>query len=178
MKTEYTPSLISEKMAAAANSDSDVEWSDDDLFEQLASDYQPTNVLNRQIDFASHNSTTNDSNEHEEEEDRATPTPSESDSEGSADDTTTMDVDEEDTTSDSDIYGNEALRDTLKMLDELDIPQFDFVANETVHCQPPFSPKRPVGPHHELPVTATPIQYFELYYTEELLTKVSVKLEM
>jgi hypothetical protein len=63
------------------------------------------------------------------------------------------------------------LLSVLHLLDT-EKPDFNFqpVQNHN-HLIPAFDSSN-VGPQHDLPLTATPLQYFQLYYTDSFLQQV------
>ena len=92
--------------------------------------------------------------------------------------------DEEDTTAD-DIIENEStdtavldrkveeLRTVLQLLDDEE-PAFDFQAEKNDnHLLPPFQPAADVGSHHVPEQCTTPLELFQLFYSDSLLERVS-----
>ena len=65
------------------------------------------------------------------------------------------------------------LRTAFQDLESRDLPNFDWQKTEKVMCMPAFTPDRPYGPVTTMPANSEPIDYFQRFYDDELLEKVS-----
>ena len=67
----------------------------------------------------------------------------------------------------------EELRFVFDTLDMESVPDFDnWEQTESVFCQPPFTPSTTPGPTSSYPADMKPIDFFNLFYDDELLQKV------
>jgi hypothetical protein len=150
--------------------DSDSSWSDDDLFMGLVWDERPSrphNVANLQPDLSEEvaaNDQSTAADDDSDEDDNAS---------GTEDDSrpgrpTSMHTD----ASDEDLYDSDELRTTLAMIDEELAPNFNWQPTGITMVSPAFTPKRTVGPHHDIPASAEASSYLELFYTDDILQKV------
>jgi len=67
----------------------------------------------------------------------------------------------------------EYLRFVLETLDTENLPEFSWAGSEKVFCSPNFQPAAQPGPTRTMPANSTAIDYFNLFYDDDLMEKVS-----
>jgi hypothetical protein len=69
----------------------------------------------------------------------------------------------------------EHLRFIFEEIDAERLPKFNWLSAEKIACIPPFIPDKPFGPTRAMPANSKPIDYFNIFYDDAMLQKVSIQ---